>query len=94
MAAIAANDNSNDNSNNNNSSSSSRSWFVSLIRRGASELEILSFEALKEHVLLEYLWLPTTNDGDGNDLWDEVGRVRPIDPFAMQYIPCRTDELR
>jgi hypothetical protein len=91
MAGIAANDNSNNN--NNNSSSSSRSWFVSLIRRGASELEIRSFDALKEHVLLEYLWLPTTNDGDGNDLWDEVGRVRSIDSFAMQYIPCRKDEL-
>ncbi|EXJ62208.1 hypothetical protein A1O7_02641 [Cladophialophora yegresii CBS 114405] len=60
IAALGAND------------CASRSWFVGLIAHGARKLKIRSFEALKGRVLLEYLWLPTTNDGDGNDLWDEL----------------------
>ncbi|KIW70546.1 hypothetical protein, variant [Phialophora macrospora] len=82
MAALGVNDD-----NNNNGNDNDKSWFVGLIRRGARELEIRSFEELKERVLLQYLWFPTTNDGDGSDLWAEVDHVPRIDIHSMYPLP-------
>ncbi|KIW81531.1 hypothetical protein Z517_04557 [Fonsecaea pedrosoi CBS 271.37] len=53
-----------------------RAWFVGIIDRYRRKLKIDSWTALKEDVLLEFLWLPTTNDGDGIELWDEIESSR------------------
>ncbi|EXJ68432.1 uncharacterized protein A1O5_08224 [Cladophialophora psammophila CBS 110553] len=49
-----------------------RSWFVCTIGRCLRKLRIESWTALKDDVLLEFLWLPATNDADGIDLWAEI----------------------
>jgi hypothetical protein len=55
-----------------------RTWLVSIIDRCLRRLKIDSFNSLKDSVLLEFLWLPTTNDDDGNDLWDEIEASNPF----------------
>ncbi|KIW34726.1 uncharacterized protein PV07_01484 [Cladophialophora immunda] len=49
-----------------------RSWYVRLVDRCRRMLRIDSWTALRDDVLLEFLWLPATNDADGVELWDEV----------------------
>jgi hypothetical protein len=54
-----------------------REWFVAVLDRCLSRLRIESWEALKE-LLLKFLWLPSTNDADGYDLWLEVEESNPF----------------
>lgn len=54
-----------------------REWFVAVLHRCLSRLRIESWEALKD-MLLKFLWLPSTNDADGYDLWLEVEESNPF----------------
>jgi hypothetical protein len=61
---------------------STRSWFIRVLdwarRRAAIEI-IDSWEDLRDGLLLHFLWLPITNDRDGEDLWREIEEWRPFD---------------
>jgi hypothetical protein len=59
-----------------------RSWFIRVLdwaRRRAGIEAIDTWESVKNDVLLHFLWLPITNDRDGEDLWREVEEWRPFD---------------
>lgn len=58
--------------------SGERCYLIMIIDRCLRRLKIDSFENLKESVLLEFLWLPVTNDADGMDLWDEIEASNPF----------------
>ena len=54
-----------------------RTWFIAALDRCLSRLKIDSWDALKE-LLEEFLWLHSTNDADGYDLWVEVEESSPF----------------
>jgi hypothetical protein len=54
-----------------------REWFVGTLDRCLRRLRIESWETLRE-VMLEFLWLPLTNDGDGMDFWEEIEQSNPL----------------
>ncbi len=54
-----------------------RVWFVAVLDRCLSRLKIGSWDELKE-LLERFLWLSTTNDADGYDLWLEVEDSNPF----------------
>ena len=54
-----------------------RTGFVAILDRCLSRLKIDSWEAFKE-LLHEFLWLPSTNDADGYDIWIEVEESSPF----------------
>ncbi|KIY02124.1 uncharacterized protein Z520_02262 [Fonsecaea multimorphosa CBS 102226] len=64
----------------NSGDNGTRAWFVCIIDRCLRKLKIDSWTALRDDVLLEFLWLPATNDNDGIDLWDEI---EASSPFAV-----------
>jgi hypothetical protein len=55
----------------------SRAWFVAVLDRCLRRLKIQSWDALKA-LLQDFLWLPTTNDADGYDLWLEIEESSPF----------------
>ncbi|OAP56105.1 hypothetical protein AYL99_09284 [Fonsecaea erecta] len=63
--------------NNDDDDDDTRAWFVCVIDRCRRRLRIDSWLALRDAVLLEFLWLPTTNDADGMELWHEIEASRP-----------------
>ena len=54
-----------------------RTEFVAILDRCLSRLKIASWESLKE-LLQDFLWLPSTNEPDGYDLWLEVEESSPF----------------
>lgn len=56
-----------------------RIWFIKILDRCLRKLKIDSWDTLKKDVLLEFLWLPVTNDADGSDLWDEIEASNPFE---------------
>lgn len=49
-----------------------RSWFIDVLGRGVRWSGIDSWNMLRDSVLMHFLWLPITNDRDGEDLWEEI----------------------
>ena len=66
-----------------------REWFVGTLDRCLRRLKIESWEALRE-VMLEFLWLPLTNDFDGMDFWDEIDRSNPLGGGALSELGVST----
>ena len=54
-----------------------RAWFVAVLDRCLNRLKVESWDALKD-LLQEFLWLPSTNDNDGYDLWLEIEESNPF----------------
>jgi hypothetical protein len=48
-----------------------RQWFLNSAREMSSRLVVQSWKALKD-ILQSFLWFPSTNDPDGQELWSEM----------------------
>ena len=48
-----------------------RPWFLSQIRVLSTKMKVEKWAQMKE-ILLSFLWLPSTNDPDGQDVWMEM----------------------
>jgi hypothetical protein len=55
-----------------------RKWMVSTLDRCLHRLQIRDWKELKG-ILLKFLWLPITNDDDGEGLYDEIRRSNPFE---------------
>lgn len=60
---------------------SERTWVVASLDRCLRRLEICTWQQLKT-VLQKFLWLPITNDKDGEPLWREVEASSPLSGLA------------
>jgi hypothetical protein len=56
---------------------STRLWFVAVLDRCLCDLQIHSAQDFKE-ALSEFLWFPSTNDQDADDIWEELNTLRPF----------------
>lgn len=57
-----------------------RTWFVAVLDRCRRELKLQSVTSFIE-VLQEFLWFPSTNDADAEDVWEEL---ESLDPFGIE----------
>lgn len=48
-----------------------RQWFLNRVQELSSRLVVESWKALQD-VLQSFLWFPSTNDPDGQDVWSEM----------------------
>jgi hypothetical protein len=51
-----------------------RNKAISLLRPRVLSLHITSWEAMKKK-LLDFLWMPATNDEDGRSIWNKIGEA-------------------
>ena len=54
-----------------------RMWFIAILDRCRREIRLQSVTSFTE-VLQEFLWLPSTNDTDAEDLWEELESLNPF----------------
>ncbi|KAK5044490.1 hypothetical protein LTR84_010771 [Exophiala bonariae] len=48
-----------------------KEWYINVLERFVHRMQIMSWGALKDQ-LLNFLWFPSTSDGDGQQLWMEI----------------------
>jgi hypothetical protein len=58
---------------------STQLWFLAVLDRCLDDLKIQSAQEFKE-ALGEFLWFPSTNDQDADNIWQELGTLKPFSP--------------
>ena len=52
-------------------------WYVVVLERCMRRVKINTWQAYQS-LLLDFLWFPSTNDKDGQDLWDKIENAVPF----------------